>query len=205
MKKIAQIISIILIIILILFIINFTRNYIIIKRINSTGNNFFNSSNYHITSLITDYDTESNMHTVKNEIYHKDNFYRINTYNDDVLITIDWKNTSTNESISYYSSNLNNKDLDIFETTSFNNDLIDSLISTAKIYEKAIIKTALFSIISIKDSCYVIKEKYITNYFSKDNYLPHKKETNALDFKFTQKYKFELNTVTDEQVKKPEI
>ena len=59
-----------------------------------------------------------------------------------------------------------------------------------------------------KNNCYVIKDPYINRYFDKKTGLLIKKEcyfeeNNTLNN--ISEYKFELNTVKDEQVKKPEV
>lgn len=196
MKKLIKPITIILFLILILIVINFTRNYIILKKIINKGNEILNSSNYHITidSLFENVLSDS-----KNEIYFKDNICFIKTTKSaDESVELYWKNYVTGESNSYYvhDSNIINSE--------FNEDLILSIKSTLSLHSANILKKSLFSIIPVKDDYYII-----------DNYRYYDKKSGTLieehfnsdnnDLNLIKKYNIELNSVKDSDILKPQV
>ena len=194
MKKVIKLIIVIIILIIAIILINYIRNTVISNKIIMAGNDFFNSSNYHITIKTT----MSDDYNVINEIYYKNDTCLINTYNNNKLTEIYWKNL-TEEKISYYPETLHTMN-------EFNEELITSLKDELMLKGNSV---PIFDFIAKKDNSYIIKNQYINHYFNKETGLLVKKEyyleENYNTLNNISEYKFELNTVTDKQVKKPEI
>ena len=195
MKKVIKLIIVIIILIIAIILINYIRNTVISNKIIMAGNDFFNSSNYHITIKTT----MSDDYNVINEIYYKNDTCLINTYNNNKLPEIYWKNYLTEEKISYYPETLHTMN-------EFNEELITSLKDELMLKGNSV---PIFDFIAKKDNSYIIKNQYINHYFNKETGLLVKKEyyleENYNTLNNISEYKFELNTVTDKQVKKPEI
>lgn len=195
MKKVIKLSIIILILIITIILINYIRNTVISNKIIISGNNFFNTSNYHITIKT---ETVNENYNLINEIYYKDSICLINTYNNNKLTEVYWKNYLTEECIAYYPDTLHTID-------KFNEELITSIKNELILKDKSF---SIFDFIMKKNNCYVIKDPYINRYFDKKTGLLIKKEyyfeeNNTLNN--ISEYKFELNTVKDEQVKRPEV
>ena len=191
MKKVIKLIIVIIILIIAIILINYIRNTVISNKIIMAGNDFFNSSNYHITIKTT----MSDDYNVINEIYYKNDTCLINTYNNNKLTEIYWKNYLTEEKISYYPETLHTMN-------EFNEELITSLKDELMLKGNSV---PIFDFIAKKDNSYIIKNQYINPYFNKETGLLVKKEyyleENYNTLNNISEYKFELNTVTDEQVK----
>lgn len=196
MKKLIKPITIILFLILILIVINFTRNYIILKKIINKGNEILNSSNYHITidSLF-----ENELLEFKNEIYFKDNICFIKTTKStDDSVELYWKNYVTGENNSYYVYDNN------IIKSEFNEDLILGIKSDFVLNNINIIKKSLFGIIPVKDNYYII-DGY--RYYDKKSgtLVEEHLSSNSRELNSIKKYFIELNTVNDSDVSKPQI
>lgn len=198
MKKFVKPIIIILILLILFVLINFSRNYLILRKIINRGNEILSSSSYHIKI-----ETEIPFDNFKsyNDIFYKDNIYLIKTTtsNDD-SVELYWKNYSTQEDNSYYIYQEN-----IIEAT-FNEELISSIKSSLTLDYMNIFKTSLFSIIPIKNNNYIINEHYFdknTGTLCEINYINNNSNSNILDT--IQKYTITLDTVTDNDIAKPEI
>ncbi len=196
MKKIIKLIAIIIIIMIVILSVNYIRNIMILGKISNEGNRLFNSLNYHIT--INSKMINSDYNNI-NEIYYKDNICLINTYTDDKLIEICWKNYLTGECITYYPDTLKT-------TNDFNDELISSIKDDIMLKNNQI---SVFNFIIEKDNYYIIKEKNRKSYFDKETGMFVKKEYN---FEGTHdvlnnicEVKCQQNNVTDLDVKKPEI
>ncbi len=196
MKKLIKLIAIIIIIIIAILLVNYIRNFVILNKISNEGSRIFDSSNYHIT--INSKMINSDYNAV-NEIYYKDNICLINTYVDNKLTEICWKNYLTDECITYYPDSLKT-------TNDFNDELISSIKDEIMLKNN---KISIFNFIIKKDNYYIIKEKNQNSYFDKETGIFVKKEYNfegehnILDSIYEVKY--QQNSVTDLDVKRPEI
>lgn len=207
MKKFLKIFIIVVLIIFAILTINFIRNYIILNKINNAGNDFMNLSNYHITIKEQSHIDNNEISNVFNDIYYKENICVINTYNLNELTEFYWKDFSTGEDLSYYPNTPESE-------AKFNEDLIKSIkiMNTIK-YEKYGYAKMFFSIIAKKDSCYVIENdeidlKYFfdekTGFLKKEELQWQLNDENKSVVNSITEYTFESNTVSDENIKKPE-
>lgn len=201
MKKLIKPLIFVFIFLICIIVINFSRNYMIFQKILSRNNEIFNSSNYHIKC-------ETNWQDkTLNDIYYKDEICLINTYVNDVQTEVHWKNYLTNENYSYA---VNIEPKIQFE---FNQELLDSLKYKEKsvFQNKNILKECLcFNIIEVTEEYYIIKNDNYneTSYYNKiDGTLiktEYKYEDDA-SWNLTRNYVFELNTVTDKNIERPEV
>lgn len=207
MKKIFKIVIIVLLIIFAILTINFIRNYSILNKINNAGNDFMNLFNYHITIKGQAYIDNNENSNVFNDIYYKDNIYVINTYNFNELTEFYWKDFSTGEDLSYYPNAPESE-------AKFNEDLIKSVkaMNTIK-YEEYGYAKMFFSIIAKKDNCYIIENdeidlKYFfdekTGLLKREELQWQLNDENKSVAKYITEYTFESNTVSNENIKKPE-
>lgn len=206
MKKIFKILVIVFIICFVIFIINCLRNYTIIKKIQEQGNRIF-SSNYHITCTITKPYQEN--YNYKTEIYYKDNICKIDSYNNNILETISWKNFLTQESI----SNIITSD-EVIKDNSFNEELLKSLKGAYFLEEISninLLKKCAFLIIKSEDSFYIINNgEHNSTYYDKSNGLLIKNQTIIEDEEFKDlsnviTYNAELDCVSDDEISKDNI
>lgn len=170
---------------------NCIRNYQILNQIKEAGNNFFSSSNYQVITK----DTLGHY----NYIYYKDDISLVNIYTDDENELFDayWENYSTGERVSLY------QEIDKANGAYVEHNMIQYIKDLATL---KLSNNSLFSIISEKDGCYVIKrkEKGWETLYDKKTGLPKKTHQLYKDKEITgTEFIFELNTVTDEMLEKP--
>lgn len=195
MKKNVKI-GIILLVLLIVIImgINCVRNYQIYEKIEKAGNNFFYSSNYQIVGK----DSMGN----NNYLYFKNDIWvleRIGNTRDDTG-DFYWKNNITGEEVFTYQK--------IYEAEGTYADYEGTITELKKLATLELSNKLLFDVITEEDGCYVVKRRgngWETLY-DKETGLP-KKDRQVLNGKVMTEteYTFELNTVTDDMLEKPEV
>ena len=200
LKVILRISIVILVIILIAILCIFGKNLIIFGTIRLKGNKIMKSDNCHvtITSSMPDYD-----YSVRKEIYTKDNLQTIYVYNHDELNEINWRDLSSGESLAYVATTQGNYDID------YNVEIINELESLIKLKEFSLFKNCVSNILETKDGCYVFKagKNYEIYYdqFSGELVKTVTYNNDLETINIVHEYKFELDKVEDENVKKPII
>ncbi len=200
LKVILRILIVLLIIILIIIGCVFVKNLIIFGTIRSKGSEILKSNNYHVTinSVMPDYD-----YLEKKEVYTKDNLQTIYTYNHDDLNEVCWKDYSSDESFGYVITSKGNYDID------YRIEIINEIEKLVKLKDFSLFKNCISNVVETKDGCYVFKAgknyEIYYNQFSGELVKTVIYNDDLETINKTTEYKFELDKVIDENVKKPII
>lgn len=188
-KKIAITIFSILIIVSILLLINIARNYLILQNIYKTNEKESNFKNYYFEN-ITEYAHE--LATIKSIIYLYNGVYNVKTFRDDKLVSINWYDSNTNESI-----NINENGENTIENTDWiENSYKEILLNETKISD--ILCQNFFRPFVIEDNKYKIKYSDTTIYINKKTGLVEK----VMAGDTIQTYKLQKDIVTKSDVEK---
>lgn len=198
LKFVLRIAIVVLIIMLIAIGCVFGKNLIIFGTIRLKGREILKSDNYHvtITSTMPDYD-----YLVKKEIYTKDNLQTIHVYNHEDLNEVHWKDYSSNESVGHVITIKGSYKVD------FDTKIIDEIETLIKLKNFSMLKNCVSNLVETKDGCYVFKagrnyELYF-NQFSGELVKTIVYNDDLETINMVNEYKFELDNVIDENVKKP--
>ena len=198
MEKIIKLIIVLAVIVLIAVCAFVASNYMIYKDILAKSNEILNSKNYHVAIETTAPETDL---LIKNEVYCKGDVYLVRTYNHDELYSCDWKNFSSNEDSSrvYFGEKSYKSEFDEETKKSLEKDmLLDGWDIMSQSFKKP----------DEVDGCYKLDAgQNLIYYFNKESLELVKKEILTEDFSSvfeTISYKFELNNVTEDNIKKPE-
>lgn len=200
LKIFLRMLIVILIIILIIIGCVFVKNLIIFGTIRMKGKDILKADNYKISivSSMPDYD-----YSVKKEIYFKDDIQTIYTYNHDELNEICWKNYSSDESVGYAITVNGNYEVE------YKAEFIEEVENLIKLKEFSVFKNCISNVVETKDGCYVFKagKNYEIYYdqFSGELVKTVVYNDDLESINLVNEYKFELDNVVDENIKKPII
>ncbi len=200
LKIFLRMLIVILIIILIIIGCVFVKNLIIFGTIRMKGKDILKADNYKISivSSMPDYD-----YSVKKEIYFKDDIKAIYTYNHDELNEICWKNYSSDESVGYAITVNGNYEVE------YKTEFIEEVENLIKLKEFSVFKNCISNVVETKDGCYVFKagKNYEIYYdqFSGELVKTVVYNDDLESINLVNEYKFELDNVVDENIKKPII
>lgn len=194
MKKLVKVLIILIVILIMLLVINYIRNIVILEKIKNNGKQFINSNNYHVILKTT-----ADNYNCTNEIYYKNNICLINTSQSGVLSEVYWKDYSTGECYAYYPITSDSRE------NVFNDDLIKSIKFR---FEATNLNISPFSIITIKDDCYVLKNDFGEEcYYNKENvsFIKATDINNSVTSNLISEFTVELDSVTDKDIEKPKF
>ena len=200
LKVFLRFLIVILIIILIIIGCVFVKNLIIFGTIRMKGRSILKSDNYKITILSTMPDFD---YLVKKEIYKKDNIQTIYKYNHEDLNEVCWKDYSTDEAFGYVTTVKGNYEVE------YRTELIDEVERLMKVKDFSLFKNCISNAVETKDNCYVFKAgKNYEIYY--DQFTGELIKTVVYNddletVNLVNEYKFELDNVVDENIKKPII
>lgn len=198
LKIFLRLLIFVLIVILIIIGVVFAKNALIFGTIRMKGRKILKSDNYKISivSSMPDYD-----YSVKKEIYFKDDAQAIYTYNHDELNEVCWKDYSTDETLSYVTTEKGNYNIE------FRNEIIEEVEDLMRLRKFSLFKNCILNIVETRDNCYVFKpgknyeiyyDQFTGELIKTVIYNDDLKTVNLVN-----EYQFELDKVVDENVKKP--
>lgn len=197
-KKVLTVIIAILIAIVLLFLGNLLRNYIILKGICDSNNEFKNSrQGYHFVSS----NYNSIVGTIREDVYFYDGEYFDITYLNNELYSMCWYDSNTKEGIST-DKYLEETDEVPKSDTSFLENYADNFLITSgesnNIAISQLLKNNLFRFINSKDGNYIINYNGTTSYVNKNTKFITKYVSDDIVFE----YNIDLNNVSENNVSK---
>ena len=197
-KKILTVIIAILIAIILLFLGNLLRNYIILKGICNSTNEFKNSrQGYHFVSS----NYNSIVGTIREDVYFYDGEYFDITYLNNELYSMCWYDSNTKEGIST-DKYLEETDEVPKSDTSFLENYADNFLITSgesnNIAISQLLKNNLFRFINSKDGNYIINYNGTTSYVNKKTKFITKYISDDIVFE----YNIDLNNISENNVSK---
>lgn len=195
MKK--KIFLAILIILIVVFLINLGRNFLILKKIFDSNDEFKNhlSDNYLFEETIEF--SNGSFSSLQNTLYFYNGTYLLRTYYDNIPYTVHWYNSSSNELVSFDEDGSTDNDFTNF-TEDINHIFLNNL-NNENITISTILCQNLFTPFSIENNYYIIKANNSTMYINKETCLIEK----ILSATTTLSFKIQENIVTNENVTKP--
>lgn len=199
MKKITKLIIILIVIIIFSLMCNMIRNIYIINKIKNNSNKYFSDMNSYkgkfesySVRIFDNNTTEEKIDT--EEFYYKDGVYLIKQYFENKLIAVEWKNTNTNEQISNYSDDVQEK----FVYT----DIMNLNFIINEEFHNNNLKLYLFNFIKSNENNYIISGKEADFYFNKETGVLSKFDANNGHYEI---YSINKNNVEDEELKKTDL
>lgn len=197
MKKFIKFVIILIVIVMLMVLCNTIRNIYIINKIKNNSNQYFSDMKSYKGKVeaYTNFDKNSEDKSLDvQEFYYKDNIYLIRQYTNNQLISTEWKNANTGEQVSNYSEDMQEKFIytDIMK--------VDFIIKEE--FANSNLKLFLFNFIKTDEENYIIQGRLADFYYNKNNGILSKF---YVDDGRYDVYTIEKNSVTDDEVVKPEI
>lgn len=200
-KNLLTILLTILIIVLLLFLGNLLRNFLILKGICNSNEEFKNSKQgYHFVS--SNYD--SIVGSIKEDVYFYNDEYLDITYLNNELYSMCWYNSKTKEGIST-DKYLEKTDEIQNSDTSFLENYADNFLITSgesdNVAISMLLKNNLFKFITSKDGNYIINYNGTTSYVNKNTKFITKYVSGDTVFE----YNIDLNNISENDVSKDNL
>lgn len=196
-KKIFLVILVIFIIIVVLFLINLGRNFVILKNIFNSNNEFKNnlSDNYLFEEIVEF--SNGSFSTLQNTLYVCNGTYLLKTYYNNTPYTVHWYDSNTNELVSFDENGSTNNSFVGF--TQYINHMFLNKLNNEDITISTILCQNLFTPFTVENNCYIINVNNSTIYINKETCLIER----ILSGTTTLSFKLQENIVSDQNVTKP--
>lgn len=200
-KNLLTILLTILIIVLLLFLGNLLRNFLILKGICNSNEEFKNSKQgYHFVSS----NHNSIVGNIKEDVYFYDDEYLDITYLNNELYSMCWYNSKTKEGISTDKYLEKNDEIQNSDTNFLENYADNFLITSGESDNVAIsmlLKNNMFKFITSKDGNYIINYNDTTSYVNKNTKFITKYVSGDTVFE----YNIDLNNISENDVSKDNL